>query len=87
MTQGYPLSAKIFNIVVDPVVREVLLEVCGPREAQHGFRWAVGEHNVCFYEDERQIAWRNPIWVQTALTTMVRIFERVGLQTNLSKTK
>ena len=27
------------------------------------------------------------IWVQTALTTMVRIFERVLLQTNLGKTK
>ena len=37
MTQGYPVSPTIFKIVVDAVVREVILEVCGPQEAQHGF--------------------------------------------------
>ena len=30
---------------------------------------------------------RNTIWMQTALTVMVRMFERVGLQKNLIKTK
>ena len=51
----------------------------GPQEAQHGFRWAAGEHNICFYTDDRRIAGQYPIWVQTSLTTMVRIFDRVGL--------
>ena len=39
------------------------------------------------YADDGQIARRNLIWVQTTLTEMVRMFERVGLQKNLGKTK
>ena len=87
MTQGGPVSPEIFNIVADAVLREVLLEVCGPQEAQHGFGWSTGGQKIYFYEYHRQIAGRNPIWVQTALTAMVRMFDRLGLQTNLSDTK
>ena len=46
VTHGDPVSPTIFNIVVDAVVRSDVLEVCGPQEAQHGFGWAVGEHNI-----------------------------------------
>ena len=46
-----------------------------------------GEKNICFYADDGQIAGRDLIWVQEALTTTVRIFERVGLQKELDKTK
>ena len=70
--------------MVNKVVRAVLLESCLPQEAQQGFGWLTGKHNICFYADGGQIVGRNPIWVQTALTDMVRIFERVGLQTNQS---
>ena len=58
---------------MDALVREVLLEVCGPQETHNAFDWLAGG--------------RNPIWVQTTLTLMLRIFERVILQTNLGKTK
>ena len=74
-------------MVVDALVRAALQEVCGTQEAQHGFRWAAGEHNICFYADDGRISGRYPIWVQTALTTMVRMFERVVMQTNLGNTK
>ena len=82
MTQGDLLSPTIFNILVDEVVRAALMEVCGTQESQHGFGWAVGEHNICFYADDRRIEGRNPIWVHTALTAMVIMFDRVGLQKN-----
>ena len=68
------VSLTIFNIVVDSVVRVVLLELCIPQEAQYGFRWATGEQSICFYADDGKISGRNPIWVQTALTYMVRMF-------------
>ena len=77
----------IFNIVLSAVVRLVLLDVCGPQESKHGFGCTAGEHNICFYADDGRIGGLNPIWVQTALTDMVRMFDRLGLQTNLSKTK
>ena len=41
VTQGDPASQYIFNIVVDAVVREVIMEVCGPQEAHHGLVRAV----------------------------------------------
>ena len=77
----------IFNIVVDSVVRSVLLEVCGPQEAHHRFVWAAGEHNIFLYVDDGQIAGHNPIWVQTTPAAMASMFKRVGIQTNLGKTK
>ena len=61
MTQGDPVYPTIFNIVVDPVVREVMLEVCRPQEAHIKFGWEAGEHNIFFYEDNSRIAGSNPI--------------------------
>ena len=75
VTQGNPVSPTTFNIVVDAVVRVDLLEVCGPQETEHWFGWAEVEHNICSYADGGRIAGRNKIWVHTALTDMVRIFE------------
>ena len=71
----------------DALVRETLQEICGLHEAQHGFGWSAGEHYISFYADDGRISGRDPIWVQAVLTTMVRIFVRYGLQTNLDKTK
>ena len=87
VTQGDPVSSKIFNIVVDAVVREVILDVCGPQEKHHRFGWSAGEHCIVFYADDERIAGRNPIWLQMNTTYMVRMFVRVVLRTNLGKTK
>ena len=87
VTQGNPLSPTLYNIIVDAVVRETIQEICGPQEDQHGFWWSMGEHKVCFYTDDGRITGRDTIWVQEALKTMVRMFERFILQTNLNKTK
>ena len=43
---GEPVYPKIFNIVVDSVVRAVLLEVYELQVAQHELGWLVGEHNI-----------------------------------------
>ena len=72
---------------MDAVVRATLQEVCGPQEAQYGFGWLAREHKILFYVDDGQIAGQYSIWLQAAMTTMVRMFEMVGLQTNLDKTK
>ena len=61
--------------------------VCVPQEAGYGMGWAVGEHNLVLYVYYGRIAGRYHIWVQDALTMTVAIFGRVGLETNLEKTK
>ena len=40
VTKRGPFFMAIFNIVVDAVVREFILEVCRPQEAHHGFGWS-----------------------------------------------
>ena len=87
VTQVYLVSLTLFNIMVDSVFRETLQDICVTQEAEHGFRWLAGEHNVCFYADDRRIAGKDLIWDQTALIKMVRMFERVGLQRNLNNNK
>ena len=58
-----------------------------PRRHITVFGWAEGDHNIVFYAEDERIAGHNPIWVQKTLTAMVRMFDRVGLQKNLGKTK
>ena len=76
VTQGDPFFPTLFIIIVDAVFRATLKEIFGPLEAQHGFGWSTGEHNICFYADDGQISGRDLVWVHTALTKMVTMFER-----------
>ena len=62
VTQGDPVSPTIFNIVVDSMIREVMLELCGHQKAHHGMGWAVGEHNTVLYAGDGRIAGSNTIW-------------------------
>ena len=87
VTKGDPVSPTIFNILMVAVVRAVMLEVFGPKEAHHMLGWKVGEHNIIFYYDKGCIWESNPIWVQTTLTAVVRMLDRMGLIKNLGKTK
>ena len=76
---GRSSLTKHFNIVVETVVRAVLLKVFGKQEAHNGLSWFTGEHNIVSYEGDSSIEGCNPIWVQTTLTMVVRIFDGVGL--------
>ena len=86
VTQGDLISPTIFNAVVDAVVRHwvtVMLEgaeergKCG-QEGRH--------HNALFYADDGMVALLEPQWLQGTFSTLVVMFDRVGLRTNLGKT-
>ena len=81
------MSHTIFNIVVDTVVQDMFLDICDPQEAHHGLGWVEGEQYIVFYADYVHIVRRNPIWLQSTLMTLMRIFERVGPYTNLGNNK
>ena len=74
LTQVYPSSPIIFNIVVDAVVWAILDMDCGPQESQHGLVWADGDKNVILYANGGRVAGQDHKWVQDALTVMVAKF-------------
>ena len=86
MTQGDPLSPTIFNMVVDVVVRQcVTVMVEGAEE--RGKHEQEGRHkNSLFYADDDMVASSDPRWLHGKFSTLVGLFNRVGLQDNVSKT-
>ena len=91
VTQGGPLSAKLFNILVDAVAREwkrlmrETLDFGGVGEEEREVM--IGELFAIFYVDDGYIASRDPDFLQRALDMLVEIFRRTGLETNTAKTQ
>ena len=86
MTQRDPLSPTIFNVVVDAVVRHWVNGLVDEAEAQ-GETGREGQHqSEVFYADNGMVFLLDPAWLQGAFNTLVDIFDRVGLLTNVGKT-
>ena len=53
---------------------------------ERGERGQEGKHqNDLFYTDDGMVASSEPQWIQGAFSTLVGLFDRVGLQNNLGK--
>jgi hypothetical protein len=89
ITQGGPLSAKLFNIIVDAVVREwhrivhTNMDVADEGELDN----MMVALFVVFYVDNAYVAAQDPVFLQCALNVLVDTFARVGLDTNITKTQ
>jgi hypothetical protein len=88
VTQGVPLSAKLFNILVDAVVWEWMrqLKQDGDYDEEQAAE-LMATFFAIFYVDNAYLASRDAGFLQHALTLLVDLFARVGLQTNTSKTQ
>ena len=85
MTQGDPLSPTIFNVVVDELVRHWVTGVIAGAE-ERGEHGKEGRHqDALFYADDGMVASYDPRWIQGSFNTLVCLFDRVGLQTNVGK--
>ena len=86
VTQGDPLSPTIFNVVVDVVVCNwVTVVIAGAEE--RGKRGKEGRHQATlFYADDGMVALSDPCWLQGEFNTLVGLFDRVDLRTNVRKT-
>ena len=86
VTQGDPLSPTIFNVVVDAVVRNwATVVIAGTEERRE--RGKEGRHQAAlFYEDDGLVASSDLRWLQGAFNTLVGLFDRVGLPTNVGYT-
>ena len=88
VTQGGPLSAKLFNIVVDAVIWEWMrqLQQEGDYDGEQVAEF-IATFFAIFYADDTYLASRDAGFLQHALTLLVNLFEQVGLQTNTAKTQ
>ena len=86
MTQGDPLSPTIFNVVVYAVVRHwvtVMVE-CAEEWGECGQE---GRHqNTLFYAADGVVASSYPRWLQGEFSTLVGLFDRVGLRIDVGRT-
>jgi hypothetical protein len=88
VTQGEPLSAKLFNIVVDAVVREWMrLMSATIDDVDSNLDACIAGLFAVFYVDNGYIASRNAEFLQEALDILVETFKQVGLATNTKKTQ
>ena len=88
VTQGGPLSAKLFNIMVDAVVRDWLCILRDEMDMEgEELDLMMEALYTIFYVDDAYIAARDPIFLQQAIDILITTFERVGLETNTKKTQ
>jgi hypothetical protein len=88
MTQGGPLSAKLFNILVDAVAREwVRLLRDESKLEEEAIDQLLATFFAIFYVDDAYLASRDPEFLQWVLDILVELFARVGLKTNVKKTQ
>ena len=82
--------AKLFNVVVDAVVREWLRNLCEEMASEleeEELDEMMETLFAIFYVDDAYIALRDPVLLQRAIDGLVSAFERVGLETNIKKTQ
>jgi hypothetical protein len=88
VTQDGPLSAKLFNILVDAVVRALfwLLREAGNYEEAE-LEELMATFFAIFYVNNAYLASRDAEFLQRALDIIIGLFKRVGLQRNTKKTQ
>jgi hypothetical protein len=88
MTQGGPLSAKLFNILVDAVVREWVRQLREESELEEAvITKLMAAFFAIFYFDDAYPASRDLEFLQRALDILINLFARVDLKTNVKKTQ
>ncbi len=89
-TQGGPLSAKLFNILVDAVAREWFVRLQREGSTDHDAEYLtelMRSFFTIFYVNDAYFASCDPVFLQMAFDIVVKIFEHVGLETNRLKTQ
>ena len=85
VTQGDLLSPTIFNTVIDTVVRHWVSVMLEGAEERGELGQEGRHHNSLFYADYGVVASPYPGWLQGYFSSLVGLFGRVGLHTNVCK--
>jgi hypothetical protein len=88
ITLGGPLSAKLFNVLVNAIVREWVRQHEEDGDYKEGELVALtSTFFAIFYVNNAYLASQDAGFLQHALTLLADLFQRVGLPTNTSKTQ
>ena len=80
------MSAIIFNVVVETVLRHWVSLVVEVEEGTYGWGMEVICRATFFYVVKGLIDSTKPKWLQGAFNTLTGLLEKVGLWTNIGKT-
>ena len=86
--QGDPLSPKIFNVVVDAVIRH-WVKVVGGLQGRYGWEGlgtSIETLSLLFYSDDRLVACPDIAHLQGVFDDLTGLFDCLGLRTNEGKT-
>ena len=84
--QGEPVSLRIFNVIVDAVVWELLRQTRGDEVARSGVGAEICRFLAAFYADDGLIQSRYLALLQSSFNILVELFERVGFHMSTKKT-
>ena len=84
VTQGSPFSPRIFNTIVDDIVREWLRRTIGDGSMTARVSEEIRQFLAAFYADDGLVQSRDPVRLQASLDTLVSLFQRVGIRTFVS---
>jgi hypothetical protein len=88
VTQGGPLSTKLFNILVDAVAREWVRQLWEESELEEAvITELITAFFAIFYVDNAYLASWDLEFLQRVLDILVDLFAHVGLETNVKKTQ
>ena len=87
VTQGGPFSPRVFNVMVDAIVREWLRVIYDLDIATDGLDRFIREFLAAFYADDGLVQSRCPERLQRAFDVLIGLFDCVGLKMNTMKTK
>jgi hypothetical protein len=86
ITQGGPLSAKLFNVIVDAVAWDWLQELReGSALELDKIDHLMATFFAIFYVNDAYLASCDPEFLQRALNVIVGLFSHIGLETNAQK--
>ena len=80
MTQGYPLSPTILNMVVDAIIHHWATLVSGEASGLEVFGREVQTLYTLFFADDGLLVSPCPYRIQVSLTVLMGLFKNVGLQ-------
>ena len=81
--QGYPLSPKIFNTVVNTVIRHWVALVASTKDGTEVLGLSIQDLVAYLYADDGLVTSTQTERLQRVFNVLTNLFDRVGLRTNM----